>query len=473
MVVETMIEAAMLEIKEKLEHLCSDCAQGPLSGAGAAEVGRGIQQSLAAAGRAAFTAYLEAKEEPQDIIVVAGETFRFKQFSPKSFTGLWGRQSVSRKLFQNGDDTKSHCPMDEAWGMSGEYLTLEVREAVAYACAHMTPEEVSALFEKCALFTPHATQMKRAVEGIAECLAPHRDEVDRGVRACESAPEDTRVLVASMDGVNVLLNEPGEKRGRPAERPKGGANEGGKTSYKNAMVGAISFYGDVEEGERCPERLDCRYVSHMPEDRAPTFKAKFEAELQGAEAQCPSDIIKVVLCDGARGIWKYIDDNVCFDGYEKLIDYWHAADHLSLAAEALFGKGTGEAGQWYAQYVKKLKEEDRGVQSVLDSMDYYAKARKLPVGRRKDLNTQRTFFARNKHRMTYADFRRRALPIGSGPVEAACKSLVKTRLCRSGMRWSREGGQRILDLRTYVKSNRWDAFWRQYERVKHTEGYAV
>ena len=65
--------------------------------------------------------------------------------------------------------------------------------------------------------------------------------------------------------------------------------------------------------------------------------------------------------------------------------------------------------------------------------------------------------------MNYAAFRQQGLPIGSGPVEAACKSLVKTRLCRSGMRWSWPGGQRILQLRTYLKSGRWDAFWKQYK----------
>lgn len=466
MVTEKMIEAMVTEIKEKLGRFCGDSAELPLSAAHAASISQGIQETLAAAGQAAFAQYLEAKEEARDVIVVGGETYRFKQLSNKSFVGLWGKQAVARKLFQNGDDTKSHCPMDEAWGMSGEYLTMEVREAVAYASAHMTPEEASALFARSALFAPHPTQMKKALRGVAECIAPRKDAVDRGIRACEAAPEDTRVLVASMDGVNVLLNEPGEKRGRPAQRPKGDAREGGKTSYKNAMVGAISFYGAVQEGEKCPERLDCRYVSHMPEDRAPSFKAKFEAELADAVAQCPSGATKVVLCDGARGIWSYIDGNANFDGYEKLIDYWHTAEHLSLAAEALFGKGSREATQWYERYVKKLKEEQRGAQSVLDSMDYYAKARGLPPGRRKELKTQRTFFARNKHRMNYADFRRRGLPIGSGPVEAACKSLVKARLCRSGMRWSKEGGQRILDLRTYAKSGRWDAFWSQYQKQK-------
>ena len=70
--------------------------------------------------------------------------------------------------------------------------------------------------------------------------------------------------------------------------------------------------------------------------------------------------------------------------------------------------------------------------------------------------------------MDYARFRRNGWPIGSGPVEAACKSVVKTRLCRSGMRWSRSGGQNILSLRTYVKSHRWDAMWRQYKRIERS-----
>ena len=66
--------------------------------------------------------------------------------------------------------------------------------------------------------------------------------------------------------------------------------------------------------------------------------------------------------------------------------------------------------------------------------------------------------------MNYAAFRQQGVPIGSGPVEAACKTFVKTRLCRSGMRWSWPGGQRVLQLRTYIKSDRWDAFWEQYKQ---------
>jgi len=77
-----------------------------------------------------------------------------------------------------------------------------------------------------------------------------------------------------------------------------------------------------------------------------------------------------------------------------------------------------------------------------------------------------TFLQNNAHimdatsaTMEYKRFRDNGWPIGSGPVEGACKNIVKQRLCRSGMRWSIPGGQTILSLRSIVKSNRWNEFW--------------
>jgi hypothetical protein len=72
------------------------------------------------------------------------------------------------------------------------------------------------------------------------------------------------------------------------------------------MVGSVSFYGEVPQDEKTPQRLACRYTSHMPEDHAVTFKAQFEAELLDAERQCGPDVVKVLLLDGARPLWNYV-----------------------------------------------------------------------------------------------------------------------------------------------------------------------
>jgi hypothetical protein len=445
-------------------HL-SDSVEGELTPALAHTVTLSVQRAIAAAGAGAFRAFLESKETAVNAVLHEGEVYRFKYASDKTFGMLWGQQAVSRRVFQNASDTKTHVPLDAAWGMAGESMTVEVREAVAFACAHVTPEEAHGLLKKSALFQPHPTQMKEVVLRLGARVTQGEDELNRRIREQEVMPQGARVLAVSLDGANVLMREPGAKRGRPAERPID-RTQSDNTAYRNAMAGTVSVYGAVPEGEKRPRRLQTRYVSHMPEEQAVTFKARFEQELFAAEAQLAPDTVKVLICDGARSLWKYAKNNRRLDGYEKLVDYWHTLEHLSLAAEALFGKSTKEAKDWYDRYADKLLDEDDGATRVLRSMDYHARTLRLSPARRLDLNRQRVYFVNNGSRMRYAEFRRRGLPIGSGPVEAACKSLIKTRMCRSGMRWSKEGGQAVLDLRTYVKSNRWDSFWKHINELR-------
>jgi hypothetical protein len=468
MVIEKMIEAGMQAFKKNLEAFCGAASEQALCPDSAQAVAYGLQPVLAVIGAAVYRAFLESKEVVAEVAMRDDEVFRFKYTSDKTFLSLWGPMSVTRRVYQNASDTRSYVPLDTAWGMQDEYMTMEVREAVAFACAHVTPEETAELLEKSALFHPHPTQIKRAVEALCDDLSPRRTTVDAHIRRAEQKPAGARVLAASMDGANVLLREDGgAKRGRPAERPGQDHDQSDTTAYKNAMVGSVSYYGSVLPGEKTPQRLSSRYVSHMPEDRAVTFKTKFEAELDAAEAHASYAITKVLICDGARSIWNYVEESGRYCEYEKLIDYWHTLEHLSLAAEAVFGKGTKQARFWYGRYARLLLENDDGAQRTIRSMAYFEIHGGLSAARKEDLATQQTFFTRNQRRMTYANFRRRGLPIGSGPVEAACKSLVKNRLCRSGMRWTRKGGQRILDLRTYVKSNRWDAFWTNYNALRN------
>ena len=232
------------------------------------------------------------------------------------------------------------------------------------------------------------------------------------------------------------------------------------------MVGVVSCYAFPADQQERPDRLQSRYIAYMPQERATTFKQQFEREIIATEATALQDVTKIFLCDGHRAIWSYADNNPLYDDYEKLLDFYHTAEHLSQASEALFGKSSATAKAWYHKYRKKLLEEQNGPDSVLRSLDYYSKRFRLSKSHREDLEKEKTFFRRNKHLMKYADFLMRGLPIGSGPVEAACKSIVKARLCRSGMRWTRQGGQHILYLRCFVKSNRWDDFWKQYLQLK-------
>jgi len=462
-----MIEAATEEFKQKLRQQCKDLALERLTPELAGQISRSLKQALSAAGIAGFRTFLQGYEESAPTLDMGGRLYRWKMASRKRFLTPFGPMVLARNLYQSDSGGPSYVPLDRQWGMEGEFATVEVREAVLFSCALVTPEETVQLLTKSALFHPSATAIQHILEETGVWLEYEGEDLHEAIRQEESLPEETHVLVASLDGVQIRLDEEGVKQGPPVDRPGQESGAETPTCFKRAMVGSLSVYGaplERDEEETSPERLATRYVAEMPEEKALTLKARFEAEIRHVEASLSSSVKKVLLCDGERSLWTYAESNPRFADYQMLVDFYHTCEHLADAAEALWGAGSPKANQWYEDYRHQLLHEDQGARAVLRSMDYYRRTRRFSPTRREAIHTQRTFFQRNQKRMTYAAFRRQGLPIGSGPVEAACKTLVKTRLGRSGMRWSWPGGQRILQLRTYVKSDRWDAFWEHYKR---------
>jgi len=468
MIVPKLIKVAIREFRQKMTEFGENLDTEQLTAKLAQQVMAALKDALTAAGATAVQTFVQSYNPTDPLLEVNGQHLRWKMISPKEFLTCFGPMKIERSLYQADTGGRSYVPLDEFWDMAGEFATAEVREAVLFSVAHVTPLETEQLLHKCALFHPSATAIKHIVKPVGDFVEARGEDLDSVIRAEETIPDGTRVIVASLDGVNVLLNEPGVKRGRPAKRPGLDASLVQPTSYKNAMVGSISFYGTVPEGKDCPQRLASRYVARMPEHEALTVKQQFEMELAAVEDRLPAKVVKIMLLDGHRTLWNYAEGTDRFAEYEKLIDYYHTTEHLSKAAEALFGKGSRRGTAWYDKYRIKLLEEDDAPVAILRSLDYYNHRQRLGKARREALEQEGTFFRRNQQRMQYASFRRRGLPIGNGPVEAACKTIVKTRLCRSGMRWSRVGGQRILSLRTYVKSQRWDSFWHHYLNLRQS-----
>ena len=464
--ISTMINVIMSEVKQKLTDYCSNLDDSELSPDLMLKVSDALKESLAAGGRTGYRSFLESYDHREKSVSRNGERLFWKGKSPKEYLTPFGVISVERNVYQAYEGGECLIPLDEKWCMVGEFATCEVREAILWSVAYLTPRETETMLKKCAVFHPSATAIQNIVNDTGDWLEENREEILDSIRIQDKVPEETEVMAASLDGANVLLKEPGQKRGRPLERPQVKAQKECPTCYKNALVGSISFYGTKSDDAEEPDRLSSRYMARMPEAKGQTLKHDWELELNEVEKQLPDDTPKVILVDGARGLWKYIDGNSRFDSYKKLLDYYHMTEHLSEAGEALFGKQSEEGKAWYKKWKNKLLEDDNGVGGLLRSMSYYEKENRLSKNRTKKLKTQRTFFKNNRHRMKYSIFIQNGWPIGSGPVEAACKSLVKFRLCRSGMRWTRPGGQDVLTLRAIEKSQQWDFFWQAYKNLK-------
>jgi hypothetical protein len=270
------------------------------------------------------------------------------------------------------------------------------------------------------------------------------------------------VLVVSQDGVIVPMRESGPHCGRPPERPGVREDTPSPTRWREAGVGTVSIYASPESATESPERVDSRVFARMPEAHMATLMGQVEG-LVWDLARTRSFRETVVICDGKPSLWSDLEAMPTYASATKILDFYHALEHLSHAAEAIFGKCTTKGRRWYERYRHRLAHVDNGLDATIRSLRYYAQNLRPGSERANVVRRVIQHFGANKERMRYAAFRARGLPIGSGPVEAACKSVVGNRLKRSGMRWSQSGGQNILNLRTAVKSNRWDTLWGVYQ----------
>ncbi len=391
-----------------------------------------LEEALQETGREAFKQWLLRFESDADVLVVNGKTYRFKMTAEKEFLTKFG------------------------------HVTIPV------AC-----------LDKVASFSCSKAGVQNIVDEMGEYLEEHEDELMESVRIVEELPvTEIECVAISLDGVNVWLNTPGPKKGRPTERPKDEASMSRETAscYKNAMVGIVSFYGEVppeKPGKTSvkalanrpgPKRLAGHVTARMPEDKFPTFRRKIETEIHSAIERLPPDVTKILLNDGGTNLWTYADAEPLYDDFEKIVDFHHVLEHVSSGAEGIFGKGTAEGKVWYRKMEGTLLSYEDGADRVIRSLEYYSNGYKYKKSSRKLIESCLTFMRNNVHRMEYKRFRDNDWPIGSGPVEGACKNIVKKRMCQSGQRWSLQGGQAVLSLRAIVKSNRWSIFWNAYKR---------
>ena len=193
-------------------------------------------------------------------------------------------------------------------------------------------------------------------------------------------------------------------------------------------------------------------MARMPETRKATLKGSLHAELLAILQRRP-ELRVVKVADGAEDNWTFLHGALP-DGPE-VVDFFHAAEHLSGALASVYGDGTLQAQRRFNDLRHVLREQPRGIEAVITSLAYLRRTHP----RNARIATELAYFRKNRHRMRYAELAADGVPIGSGVVEAACKTLVAQRLKCSGMRWGFEGGQAILTVRGWTQSHRFDSAW--------------
>jgi hypothetical protein len=164
-----------------------------------------------------------------------------------------------------------------------------------------------------------------------------------------------------------------------------------------------------------------------------------------------------LLADGAPEMWNLLEaafPRELFGSVERGVDFWHLIEKLYPAAAAIHGADA--AGDVVGDWKRILCERPEGAKVILRSLELSGCEHNEFSGKQ-PVHEAITYLRNNAERMDYRSAREKGLPIGSGNVEATCKTLVGVRMKRCGSRWKEQTGGHILQLRALALSDWYDA----------------
>jgi hypothetical protein len=288
--------------------------------------------------------------------------------------------------------------------------------------------------------------VERTAEAIgAEIAAAEQAEIRRAMQL--DLPlvvgEPVPILYVQMDGTGVpvvkkeTVGRPGKKEGQPAHTRE--AKLGcvftqttfDKEGYPIRDADSTTYTGAIETAEEFGKRL---YVEAWKRGWSRAEK-------------------KVVMGDGAEWIWNLADQH--FPGAVQIVDLYHARQHLWELARRLHPYDEGNQKAWLKVHQKRLLDKGK-IEKLVLSLRSTESANPEVIDK---LRTEADYFERNAERMRYPQFRRQHLFIGSGVIEAGCKTVIGSRLKRSGMFWTVRGANAIVALRCCHLNGRFEDYW--------------
>ena len=431
---------ALQRLAERLQAL----AERPMGAEGFEGVEREVHGCFAQAEREVLGEALERLDVDVPHVEIEGQRHHRVLRSAHGYTTAAGPVTVERTLYRCGRG-RAVVPVELRAGIvEGHWTPLAARQA-SVVVAQMTPQEGEALLRELGNMAPSKSSLDRLPKGLGVRWEAHRERFEAALREASAVPEEAVSVAVSLDGVMVPMKD--AQRAQKRERSRAaGRRAKGPAGYQEAGCATLSFY-DAQG-----ERLDTVSLARMPEPKKAALKNSLSAELDIALGKRP-DLHVVTVADGARDNWRYLD--ALAPQATAVVDFYHAAEQLKAGLDARYGENDAKGRAQFEKLRHLLRHHPQGVDKVIRALAY--QHAKFP--RRRRIGEVLRYFRGNRHRMRYTDTEARNLPIGSGVVEAACKTLVTQRLKRSGMRWRHAGGQAILTLRALLQSARFDRAW--------------
>ncbi|MEK9149131.1 MAG: ISKra4 family transposase [Candidatus Desantisbacteria bacterium] len=433
-----------------------------------------LQAHIDARGKGDVGKALEVVEEEKE----KEEIHTHKRVHTRHQQTIFGEVTINRAGYGGRGKISIH-PKDESLQLPERSFSYELQKGLVKASVQGPFDEaIDRIEENTGVIVP-----KRSVEDIVKEVSCDFDSFYEG-RIPFSNEKTGSILVGAVDCKGIPMKK--EEKTMPKVRQKKGEKANKKKMATVATVFTQEPYHrtpeEVTESLFEPKLKMAEKEKEKKNRNKPEHKRVWASLTKGKEktiSEVAEEIerrdqdkkkIRVVITDGERALQKQIKNQI--KDITQILDLFHVLEKLWGAAYVFHQEGTKEAKEWIKKQALRILSGN--VSQVIKGIRQSATKRRIRGNNRKTVDEVTGYFYRNRLYMKYNKYLEQGLPIASGSVEGACKNLVKDRMERSGMRWTKDMAEAMLKMRAIYLSGDFEDYWsfhikKDQERV-HPKG---
>jgi len=404
-----------------------------------------LADRLSRAGREAVSQAMKSTEPSTAIVEVDGAFYRrMRDATTGNYLSLFGPINLARFRYRqvgvhNGPTL---VPMELATGVL-DGMTPAAASALGRLAQVVPSREAAELCVTLHVLGADRNRIHRGAEALGRRWEEHREDGEDHLVRSLIIPKEAVSVSVSVDRASIPMEEP---RKRPPGRPRRNAPKRPiEVNWRMNYCGTLTLHDGKGKA------LWTKRYARMPgEDNGFHVEESLRCDLEFILSRRPG--LKVAgVSDGAAEMLNMLGRILeGFDSNIILIDFWHAMEYLAAAIDATGRTVKKHLPKWKSMF----HHSDLAAGTILRTLRRW-KA-ELGTAAPEELTDAIRYLKNHRHQMTYASARKAGLPIGSGIVEASCKSIVGMRMKRPGARWKPNGGQAILHLRALATSSQWE-----------------
>jgi Uncharacterised protein family (UPF0236) len=408
-----------------------------------------LRSGMHQAGAVALTELLQfpqPADEQREIPCPCGHRARYRELRPRRLLTALGEIELRRPYYLCLHCHSGQFPTDRDLDVENSDSSPGVRRMLAAVGSEAPFDQGRQQMKLLAGLEVTTKAVERTAEAIGEDIAAHqREQIQRAVQLDLPVilEQPIPILYVQMDGTGVPVVKK-ETVGRP------GKTDGQAAHTREVKLGCVFTQTRWDEdGYPIRDPNSTTYTGAIETAAEFGKRIYLEAWNRGWSRAAK----QVVMGDGAEWIWNLAEQH--FPGAVQIVDLYHARQHLWELARKLHPNDEGKQKVWIRLHQRRLLDKGK-IEKLVGSLRSIDSTNPEVIEK---IRIEADYFDRNAERMRYPKFRSQHLFIGSGVIEAGCRTVIGSRLKQSGMFWTVLGANAIIALRCCNFNARFEDYW--------------